>query len=415
MSGEAEQPPSAGQEPASDKTPAEALTLRARPPRAVRFRRGLLIGAAGVGAAGLSALVWFALSPKILHIAKPSAEPVADRGAPAEAVSRLPSDYGQAGAVPKLGPPLPGDLGRAVIDQQRRDGLAVGAEASETPPRLTPEQQAALAERQRLQSQASQAREAGVMVQMAARTPALPTVGDQSIMTPIMSPPSVTATASPDPNGQERKAAFLERSHSGDVYNVNQLETPRSPYLVMAGSVIAASLITGLNSELPGLVTAQVTENVFDSVSGRFLLIPQGARLIGRYDSVVAYGQSRALLVWQRIILPDGSSIQLDNLPATDAAGYAGVADKVDFHAFRLLKGVALSTILGVGTELSLGDDESDIVRAIRQSTQQSASQAGQQIVSKELDVQPSIRIRPGWPLRVVVHKDLILRPWRAS
>jgi type IV secretion system protein VirB10 len=201
---------------------------------------------------------------------------------------------------------------------------------------------------------------------------------------------------------------------AGDIYNAHQLETPRSEYQVMAGSVIAASLITGLDSDLPGLVIAQVTENVFDSVTGRFLLIPQGARLIGSYDSVVAFGQSRALLVWQRIILPDGSSVQLDNLPATDAAGYSGLADKVDFHTWRLLKGVALSTLLGVGTELSLGDDESDLVRAIRQSTQQSASQAGQQIVSKQLDVQPTLRVRPGWPLRVIVHKDLILRPWRA-
>jgi type IV secretion system protein VirB10 len=155
-----------------------------------------------------------------------------------------------------------------------------------------------------------------------------------------------------------------------------------------------------------------VTENLFDTVTGRTLLIPQGARLIGSYDSVVAFGQSRALLVWQRIILPDGSSIQIDNLPATDAAGYAGLEDKVDFHTWRLLKGVALSTLLGVGTEVSIGDDESDLVRAVRQSTQQSANQAGQQIVTRNLNIQPTITVRPGWPLRVIVHKDLQLRPW---
>ena len=180
----------------------------------------------------------------------------------------------------------------------------------------------------------------------------------------------------------------------------------------MAGSVIAASLLTGLNSDLPGMVVAQVTANVFDTVTGRTLLIPQGSRLIGSYDSVVAFGQSRALLVWQRIILPDGSSIRIDNLPATDAAGYAGLEDRVDFHTWRLLKGVALSTMLGVGTELSIGEDESDLVRALRQSTQQSASQAGQQIVGKNLNIQPTITVRPGWPLRIIVHKDLVLRPW---
>ena len=190
------------------------------------------------------------------------------------------------------------------------------------------------------------------------------------------------------------------------------LQTPASPYQVMAGSVIAASLMTGLNSDLPAMVLAQVTEPVFDTVTGRILLIPQGSRLIGSYDSVMAFGQRRALLVWQRIILPDGSSVQIDNLPATDSAGYAGLADKVDFHSWQLLKGVAVSTLLGVGTELTLGSDESDLVRAIRQSTQQSANQAGQQIVSKNLNIQPTITVRPGWPLRVIVHKDIVLRPW---
>lgn len=134
--------------------------------------------------------------------------------------------------------------------------------------------------------------------------------------------------------------------------------------------------------------------------------------MIGQYDSVVAFAQKRALLVWQRIILPDGSSIQIDNLPATDTAGYAGLQDKVDFHTWQLLKGVAMSTLLGIGTQISIGGDRSDLVRAIRESSQQSASEAGQQIVSKQLDVQPTLRVRPGWPLRVILHKDLILKAW---
>jgi type IV secretion system protein TrbI len=127
---------------------------------------------------------------------------------------------------------------------------------------------------------------------------------------------------------------------------------------------------------------------------------------------VVAFGQSRALLVWQRIILPDGSSIRIDNAPATDASGYAGLSDKVDFHTWRLIKGVALSTLLGVGTELTFGGNESDLIRALRESTQENASQAGQQLVTKNLAIQPTIKVRPGWPLRIIVHKDLVLRPW---
>jgi len=202
-------------------------------------------------------------------------------------------------------------------------------------------------------------------------------------------------------------------SDDGSFATVTGPSASRQVYQVMAGSIIAASLVTGLNSDLPGLVVAQVTENVYDSVTGRTLLIPQGARLIGTYDSVIAFGQSRALLVWQRIVMPDGSSIQIDNLPATDAAGYAGLEDDVDYHTWQLLKGVVLSTLLGVGTQLSLGNEEGDIVSAIRQSTQQSVDQAGQRITEKNLNIQPTITVRPGWPLRVIVHGDLVLRPYR--
>ena len=216
-----------------------------------------------------------------------------------------------------------------------------------------------------------------------------------------------------DPNGQQRRADFLAgKDERGDI-NPHALVPPISPYTVMAGSIISAGLITGLNSDLPGLVTAQVTENVQDSVTGRIVLIPQGSRLIGSYDSVVAFGQKRALVVWQRIILPDGSSIRIDNVPATDTAGDAGLSDKVAVHTWELLKGVALSTLLGVGTELSFGSSESDLVRAIRESAQQSGSRAGDQLVTRNLNIQPTIRVRPGWPLRVVVHKDIILRPWQ--
>ena len=161
------------------------------------------------------------------------------------------------------------------------------------------------------------------------------------------------------------------------------------------------------------MVTAQVTENAYDSMTGRIQLIPQGARLIGSYDSVVAFGQKRALVVWQRVIFPDGASIRIDNVPATDTAGYAGLADKVDFHTWALLKGVTLATLLGAGTELSFGSNESDLVQAIRESTQQNADRAGQQITMKNLDIQPTITVRPGSPLRVVVQKDLVLHPWK--
>ncbi|PZU47974.1 MAG: conjugal transfer protein TrbI [Sphingomonas sp.] len=397
------------------KAPAEALTLRAAPRRIVRFKRGVVIGGAAAGSLAIAGVAWMALGPSAIHIVDQADDQViADRRTPADAVANLPGDYG---AVPQLGPPLPGDLGRPVLERQRQleaqDGTL--SEAG-TRAAMTPEEQAAEAERQRLAAQASQAREAGVIAQSSVRA-----------ATPLAALPEATMVTTQgwtaagdgrialdperDPNSQQRKLDFLGQPAVGGTANAHVLQTPATPYQVMAGSVIAASLITGINSDLPGLVTAQVTENVYDTVTGRTLLIPQGSRLVGSYDSVVAFGQSRALLVWQRIILPDGASIQIDNLPATDAAGYAGLSDKVDFHTWRLLKGVALSTLLGVGTELTL-DDESDFVRAVRESSQQSASQAGQQIVTRNLNIQPTITIRPGWPLRVIVHSDLTLRPW---
>ena len=187
-----------------------------------------------------------------------------------------------------------------------------------------------------------------------------------------------------------------------------RLVSSEAPPLFVVGPLGQSQLV---NYRVSG--NHYIVDRLFGAAELRLGENPQGARLIGSYDSVVAFGQRRALLVWQRIILPDGSSIQIDNLPATDAAGYAGLADKVDFHTWQLLKGVTLSTLLGVGTELSLGSEESDLVRAIRQSTQQSAAQAGQQIVSKNLNIQPTITVRPGWPLRVIVHKDIVFpRPW---
>jgi len=406
------------------KVAPENLTLRAAPRRVVRFKRGVIIGSAAAGSLAIAGVAWMALGPKALHIVASEDKAITDRNTPADQVMNLPGNYGEvAPGIPVLGQPLPGDLGRPILDRQRQLAAGGGVPPADPamPPAMTAAEQAAEAERQRIAGQAAQAREAGVMVQSSggAAGAAVPATADAAASTaPVAQPEQAGRLAlnpDTDPNNQQRKLDFMGQSASGGIYNPHSLATPASPYQVMAGSVIAASLLTGLNSDLPGMVVAQVTEPVFDTVTGRTMLIPQGSRLIGSYDSVVAFGQRRALLVWQRIILPDGSSIQIDNLPATDAAGYAGLADKVDLHTWQLLKGVVLSTLLGVGTELSIGSDESDLVSALRQSTQQSANQAGQQIVSRNLNIQPTITVRPGWPLRIIIHKDLVLRPWAGA
>lgn len=314
----------------------------------------------------------------------------------------LPSSYGE---VPKLGPPLPGDLGRPILKHQQ--AMAQEGAASPQPSQAD----AARVERERLAAQRRAARESSLLVQSGNREATATTApAGATASPPAAQKDRLTLDPERDPNAQERKADFISAPDNGSDINPHTIRPAPSPYVLSAGSVIAASLITGLRSDLPGLVTAQVTEPVFDSPTGRFLLIPQGARLVGSYDSVVAFGQKRALVVWQRIVFPDGRSLRIDNVPATNPAGYAGLEDKVDFHTWSLIKGVALSTLLGVGANLSFSG-ESDLVQAIRESTQQNATRAGDQLTSRNLQIQPTITIRSGAPVRLVVHRDLVLAP----
>lgn len=387
----------------------EELQLRASPRRVVRFRRGVIIAIAALGSGAVFGVTMIALQGPALRI-RDQAEDLynTERKPTAEGLDTLPHDYsGMKPKPPVLGPPLPGDLGRPILERQRQLGIVPGQDIS--------------AEEQRLAQQAIEARESRVLFRVENR--AQQTDVGESVQTaqhpfealPQSEAARASASVAPaegDQNNQQRKLDFLSQRSTGGIYNPHALQTPISPYQLMAGSVIAASLITGINSDLPGLVVAQVTENVHDTVTGNILLIPQGSRLIGVYDSVVAFGQKRALLVWQRILLPDGSSAEIDNLPASDTAGYAGLEDEVDFHTWQMIKGVALATLLGVGTEFSLGENESDLVKAIRESAQQNASRAGQRITEKNLNIQPTIIVRPGWPLRVIVHKDIVLRPY---
>lgn len=393
--------------PAAAKVDPETLVIRARPERAIRFRRGLIVGIAALGSVSLMAVTWIALKPRVFSAVSEQTELSEPNGkAVSDALNGLPTSYGDA---PKLGPPLPGDLGRAILEQQRV--MATENGVGDTNRNVQSEQ----AEHERRMAELKAARESGILVQDRSASGAGETSAPPSTTAAtVANPAKLALDPDHDPGAQQRKVDFVgSLDPRGDI-NPHRLTTAPSPYLLSAGSVIAASLITGLRSDLPGLVTAQVTENVYDSPTGRMLLIPQGSRLIGSYDSVVAFGQKRALIVWQRIIMPDGGSLRIDNVPATDASGYAGLQDKVDFHTYALLKGVVLATLLGVGTELTV-TGESDLVQAIRESTEQNVSRAGDQITQRNLSIQPTITIRPGALVRLVVHKDLILSPWRGQ
>lgn len=387
----------------------ETLVLRGRPRPAVRFRRGVIIGISAAFLVALIGLAWLALQPMSFRKAALVSETEEQPGNGAsEALANAPKTYGD---VPRLGPPLPGDLGRPILEHERSlgedrvPGLPLGKEEG-----IRNSASARLTEAQHIEADRQAARSSALLVQLGSSGSERTSLDVQKAAPQLeASPEAVPATSVPS-SGQH-KLDFV-RSSEGDT-NTHGLIEPVSPWTLSAGTIIPASLITGLDSDLPGTIIAQVSENVRDSATGNTVLIPQGARLIGAYDSVVAYGQRRALLVWKRIVLPDGSSIGLDNMPATDAAGYAGLEADVDFHTWRLLKGIGLSTLLGVGTQLSIGASESDLVRALRETVQQNAAHAGDQITARNLEVQPTIKVKPGWPVRAVVNKDLILEPWK--
>jgi type IV secretion system protein VirB10 len=374
----------------------DTLVLRANPKPVVRFKRPVLIGAAAVGCVAIFGITWFGLTPPAPKAAETkelfNADAAADRAKPsADQLAALPSTYADVPAgVPRLGPPLPGDLGGPVLDQQRSGttypSSSLPAARSEAP--LAP---------------------SGVFFQVTAavspRAAEVHARGTESPFdVPIVPEAVPAAMALPEtPVGMDRQ--------TGSIYNSHGVETPASPYQVMAGTVISANLITGLKSDLSGLVIAQVSAPVFDSVTGNLLLIPQGTRLLGAYENDLGFGQSRVLLIWKRLIMPDGSSLEIDNFPAADRQGYAGLADRVDYHTGSLLKGVGLSTLLGL-TTYDGRDDDSDLVRAFRDSTRTTGNQAGQELVRRSMDIKPTVTIRAGYPVRVIVQKDLILRPY---
>jgi type IV secretion system protein TrbI len=213
---------------------------------------------------------------------------------------------------------------------------------------------------------------------------------------------------------QDRKVAFVNGAVDRKTVSPDHLENPVSRYVVQAGSVIAAALITGMRSDLPGQVTAQVTENVYDSPTGRYLLVPQGSKLIGTYDSQVAFGQNRLLLVWTRLLLPNGRSVVLERQPAADPQGFIGLEDEVDQHWDRLIMGAVLSTVIGIGAESGSNANNSAIASALRQGTSNSLSQTGQQITQRNLNIQPTLTIRPGFPVRVIINRDLVLTAWQS-
>jgi len=367
----------------------------ARPP-VTRLSRKVLLGLGITASLGIASALFFALMPKG-STTHSELYNTTNRSTP-DGLANLPKDYaGLPKNPPQLGPPLPGDLGRPILNAGT-PAPGMGAPGSDQ--KSEQEQQAALTSH------------------LFATTNIAPDLGLSSTATSGIS--NATAQDSSKPSGtpilHDEKLAFLDAPTDHETVSKERIEAPASPYLLQAGNVIPAALITGLRSDLPGEVTAQVTQSVYDTPTGKILLIPQGARLIGQYDAQIAFGQSRVLLAWTHLIFPNGRSIVLEREPAADAQGYAGLEDDVDNHWGQIFEAAALSTILSVGTAsgTNYGNSSQSLAQALQQGASQSFNQTGEQVVGRSLNIQPTITIRPGFPVRVMIKRDIVLEPYQS-
>ena len=371
-------------------TNAEPMRLRSEPPRVTRLSRKVLASAAAVALVGIGGALIYALQTRAPGDGGEELYSTANRQ-PADGLAGLPRDY----TGPRLGPALPGDLGRPILDAQTSGQPVVPTPGvDEAEQRRRAEEEAA-----RLSTVFFTSRQGSPAATMPGAMPAL--AG--------FDPSGATGQA----NSQDKQLAFLNAAADRRTVAPDRVTPPASPFVLQAGAVISAALITGTRSDLPGQITAQVTENIYDSPTGRVLLVPQGTRLVGQYDNNVQFGQRRVLLVWNRLILPNGRSIVLERQPGGDTQGYAGLEDGVDYHWWDLAKAAGLSTLLAIGAELAV-NDENRLLRAIRSGGQDTINDAGQQIVRRQLNVAPTLTIRPGFAVRVIVTRDLVLEPYRS-
>ncbi|SFU22665.1 TrbI/VirB10 family protein [Mesorhizobium sp. YR577] len=380
--------------PASLADSAATMRLRNDPPRVTRLSRKALASIAFAASIGIGGMLIYALQR---HDAAMDSEELysVDNRATADGLAGLPRDY----SGPILGPALPGDLGRPILAAQNRGQPVI-------PPAITAPAVDEAEQRRRAEEEA--ARTSRVFFQAEAGAGAM--TGPQSDLAGA-SLSGLDLAGQPLPTAEDRQTAFLNMPVDRRTVAPDRVMPISSPYVLQAGAVIPAALITGIRSDLPGQITAQVTEHIYDSPTGGILLVPQGTRIIGEYSNDVGFGQRRVLLVWNRLIFPNGSSIVLERQAGADTQGYAGLEDGVDYHWWDLAKAAGLSTLLAAGAELAVSDEDR-LIRAIRDGAQDTINDAGQQIIRRQLNVAPTLTIRPGFPVRVIVNRDLVLEPY---
>jgi type IV secretory pathway VirB10-like protein len=399
----------------------EALNGRAPAPSVKRFNRRTLALLTGIAAIIVTLAFAVGLQRPTRKVAS-TAESAAPSPLPGAVVSALPGsyqDYGSASGhaqVPQLGEPRPGDVGGFAASN--------GAQALSS---LEQYQQQQEMERLKRQDQARISTvgfsgggagvEAGLTRAVGSVDPAAAALSDRllDVAERSVAGPAAATSARDDDNRQDDKARFADKDRDTDFQLRHGVQYPRSPFTLFAGTLVPCVMTQGIDSDLPGQIGCMVSQNVYDTVTGRHLLIPQGTRAIGTYDSRIAYGQSRVLVVWTRLLRPDGSWVSLEGMPGTDLSGYAGLTGPVNNHYMRLISGVVLGSIIGAGAQVGAGANNQNpsFSELAVQGAAQNINQAGQQITRKNLQIQPTIEVRPGSRLNIFATKDLILPPYR--
>ncbi|MGE4523086.1 MAG: TrbI/VirB10 family protein [Acetobacter sp.] len=371
----------------SSLSPSADLRLRAQRPPVVKLSRPVIWTLGGVGMLAIGLALGYALQSNTPKGPVQAAQDT-DARASADGLSALPSDYT---ATPRLGPPLPGDLGKPILDAQRqgRAGPVSG-----------------MGDR-RGDQEIEAARTSRLFAQVEVRD------GQSTQVVPVMATVPGAPASPAGTDQQTGNRTFLAGQSDRVTVSPDRMTPPASPYVLQAGTVIAGALNTKISSDLPGQIVGHVTQNVYDSPTGRFLLIPQGSTLFGAYNSSVSFGQQRTQIIWTRLIFPNGDSFVLEKLPGGDAIGQSGLSDEVNNHWGQLFKAALVTTLLSVGSEAGTSWNENNLMQAIRSGASNGFSMVGNRLIDRSLNIQPTLTDRPGLPFTLVLNRDLVLKPWK--
>lgn len=360
-----------------------AMRLRPAPPKVMRLsRKALTIGAACLSVVGGGLLVVALRQGATGAPAGPELYRPAETTP--EQVRALPDTY----TGPHLGRPLPGDLGHAMLENQRDSdasgdaGRDDGCLASSTPasdPTETARQQALEQERQ---------------------------MGEAAVSSSLFFKNGVVAATPTPPATPLPQSLSPAATTEGGTEGAKAIDAALWP-----GTVISGALITGLRSDLPGPALGQVVEDVLDSLTGRTVVIPRGARLVGAYDAQVVQGQSRLKVVWTQLVLPDGRRVALGEAAASDAQGYAGLEDGVDHRWGERWRAAGLTTLLSVSTAAVDGDEDDRLVQALRDGAGSGVDQVGRSVLAQGLSLPPRLKVRPGFAFSIILTEPLSIVP----